>query len=240
MKPFALTIVLLVVAWSTTPVFAQSGSTILYSANKYGKEEFQTPRLIYCLDFMKGPSDKRSDPCDLRYGSLYVGDDWDWFQSSGHRDSRSLIKDLGPLSWNLKIKVPVITPLPKLLAGQQRTITVDASGADGADGAPGAPGKPGTDADAPHIDEQAFPRPSASPTANSSNPTSNTNKKHDGVPKVDPMFVKAILGHMYAIRVVDDKNDFYALFRVDEIKRGDFVVVSWKIAEAPAEPVKKR
>jgi hypothetical protein len=238
MKAFALTIVLLVVASSSTRAFAQSGSTILYSATKYGKEKYQTPKLFFCLDFMKGPSNKRSDPCDLRYGSLYAGDDWDWFQSSGHRDSRSLIKDLGPLSWNLKIKVPVITPLPKLLPGQQRTITVDSSGEDGADGAPGEPGKPGANADDRHVeDERRLPTRAASPTANT--PASNR-KKRDGVPRMDPIFVKAIVGHMYVARVVDDKNDFYALFRVDGIKRGDFVVVSWKIVEAPAEPVKKQ
>jgi hypothetical protein len=238
MKSINLAMLLLVVSFSTTT--SAQNITTLHSLNKYGRDQYQDPNRNYCLDFMTGASAKRSDPCDLRYGSLYVGDDWDWFQSSGHRDSRGLIKDLGPLSWDSQLKVPFITPLPKLLPGEQRTISVNADGADGGDGAPGEPGKPGTDADAPHIDEQAFPRPLASPTANSSNPTSNRNKKHDGVPKVDPIFVKAIVGHMYAIRVLDEKNDFYVLFRVEEIKKGDSVVVSWKLIDTPIEAANKQ
>jgi hypothetical protein len=186
------------------------------------------------------------NPCDLRYGSLYVGDDWDWFQSSGHRDSRGRIKDLGPISWDSQIKVPFITPLPKLLPGEQRNITVDASGKDGADGAPGAHGAPGEDgvngADADYPDREyelrRLPKSTANPTPDSNNSTFKR-KKHDGVPKVDPIFVKAIVGHMYAIRVVDEQNDFYALFRVEEIKKGDSVVVSWRRIDAPPEPANK-
>jgi hypothetical protein len=45
---------------------------------------------------------------------------------------------------------------------------------------------------------------------------------------------------MYAIRVLDEKNDFLVLFRVEEIKRGDSVVVSWKLIDTPIEPANKQ
>ena len=218
MKSITLSSLLLVVAFSTT-TFAQNGSTTLFSLNKYGKEKNPPPR-SYCLDFKTGASAKRSEPCDLRYGSLYAGEDWDWFQSSGHKDSRSVIKDLGPLTWNDDFKVSVVTPRPKLKPGEQRTVTIDVSGADGADGAPGAPG-----ADA---DGVVRPRPADRP------PTQQL-KKNDGIPKIDPIFVKAIAGHMYVARIVDEVNDFYALFRVDAIERGGSVLVSWKVIESPSE-----
>ena len=102
------TLLLLVIAFATT-TFAQSGSTTLSSLNKYGGEKYQGPNRKYCLDFTAGASAERSDPCDLRYGSLYVGEDWDWFQSSADQNSRSVIKDLGALTWEEEIKVPVVT-----------------------------------------------------------------------------------------------------------------------------------
>jgi hypothetical protein len=48
------------------------------------------------------------------------------------------------------------------------------------------------------------------------------------------MYVKAVAGHMYVIHVVDDENDFYALFRVDQLARGDSCVVSWKLIDPPS------
>jgi len=38
---------------------------------------------------------------------------------------------------------------------------------------------------------------------------------------------------MYVAHVVNDKEDFYALFRVDAIARGDYCVVSWKVIDQP-------
>jgi len=62
----------------------------------------------------------------------------------------------------------------------------------------------------------------------------STRPKHDGKPKIDPKFVKAVIGHMYVIHVVDDAQDFYALFRVDQLLHGDSCVVSWKLIDAPS------
>jgi hypothetical protein len=46
--------------------------------------------------------------------------------------------------------------------------------------------------------------------------------------------VKAIVGHLYAIHVVTDTQDFYALFRVEALTRGDNCTVSWRWVPAPA------
>ncbi len=57
----------------------------------------------------------------------------------------------------------------------------------------------------------------------------------DGKPKVDPIFMKAIVGHLYVIRVVDETRDFYALFRVDALERGDSCTISWKLIPEPVD-----
>ena len=57
--------------------------------------------------------------------------------------------------------------------------------------------------------------------------------KHDGKPKIDPIFVKAVVGHIYAIHVVNDTNDYYALFRVEALNRGDRCTISWRFSSGP-------
>lgn len=113
-------------------------TTTLYSLNKHSGERGK--QLTFCLNFQT----RVMGSCDLRYGSLYVSEDHDWFESSGALGNRSVIKDLGLKSWDESFNIPVVEPLRKLKPGEQRVITVDASGADGA---PGAPGRPGADAD---------------------------------------------------------------------------------------------
>ncbi len=63
--------------------------------------------------------------------------------------------------------------------------------------------------------------------------------KNDGKPKIDPLFVKAIAGHVYVIHVGDDLRDFYALFRVDALERGDNCTISWKLIPEPVDQTGK-
>jgi hypothetical protein len=158
---------------------------------------------------------------DLNYGALYVNEEHDWFQVSTAEGVRSAFRDLGAHDWTDSFSVPVVEPFPKLKEGEERVVTVDASGADGADGVEGAPA----------ADADGVVRPRVKPqTARPSRP------KHDGVPKVDPIFVKAAVGHIYVIRVVDEDEDFYVLFRVDALARGDNCTISWKrVTPPPAE-----
>jgi hypothetical protein len=212
----------------------QSNSTVtLYSAIKHRGE-----RRTFCLNFQTGPSSSGRADCDLAYGSLYAGDDLDWFQSATGQGDRSVIKDLGDHLWTAKFEVPVVEPLPKLKPGEQRQIGVDTSGADGADGAPGSPGSPGSPG-RPGADYdgvvRAQPLP---PVAVPASPVIRipARPKNDGKPKIDPVFVKAVVGHVYVIHVVDDTRDFYALFRVEALQRGDQVEVSWRLIPGPSKP----
>jgi hypothetical protein len=38
---------------------------------------------------------------------------------------------------------------------------------------------------------------------------------------------------MYVLRVVDDAEDFYVLFRVESVVRGDNCTITWKRVPAP-------
>ena len=63
--------------------------------------------------------------------------------------------------------------------------------------------------------------------------------KRDGQPKIDPMFVRAVVGHIYVIHVVDDVRDFYALFRVENLQKADQCTISWKLI-APPQPAERK
>lgn len=214
------------------PVSAQETVT-LYAPLKYNHDQSRT-----YFDFQSGQITRSGALWNLAYGKLRAGEDFDWFQSHASRDDRSLIRDLGRLNWTDQFEVPVIEPLPALKAGEQRTITIDVSGADGADGANGSPGAAGANgrrgADAGSgqpRDDTAEMTPTRTPI-----PTGNwppRRPKRDGKPKIDPIFVKAIVGHLYAIHVVNDTSDFYALFRVEALTRGDNVTISWRLVPAP-------
>jgi hypothetical protein len=145
----------------------------------------------------------------LFYGLLGINQNFDWLQS--HPSSRSVIRDLGTYSWKTMPQVPVVPALPKLQPGEVRHVSIDVSGADGADGAPGLNG-----------DGTRNPPPARS------------KPKHDGIPKIDPMFLKAVVGHMYVAHVVTDVSDFYALFRVDDLGEKS-CAISWKVVRSPKE-----
>jgi hypothetical protein len=230
----------------TIPVAAQDRAT-LYSPLQYNHDQSRA-----FFDFQKGEVAKRGAPWDLAYGLLRAGEEFDWFQSSGSFGNRSVIKDLGRLEWTSRFDVPVIEPLPKLKPGERRMVTVDVSGADGADGARGRDGTLGRSGYADPVNAG----PSKLPTSDiddtgviRSNPAPDPapkieprpKPKRDGKPKIDPMFVKVVVGHIYAIHVVDDSRDYYVLFRVEELTRGDHCTISWRLAPAPVlETVRKQ
>ena len=202
-------------AWSQgLRVPPQTNTVTLFAVNRYQY------RRESCLKF--GTS---TIACHLRYGSLYVGDDLDWFDTASAPEIRTVVRDLGYLEWSDNFTVPVVAPFPKLLPGEHRRITVDASGADGADGAPGLPGQDGADAD-------GVVRPRSRPAYDVVQPPP-AKPKRDGKPKVDPVFAKVLLNHMYVVHVVDEVNDFYVLMRVEAVERGDSCTVSWRVVSSP-------
>ena len=203
--------------------FAQNSGT-LFSPYKHK----ETPTL--CLNFKTGLIDFHNGPCDVQYGLLGINGDFDWFQSSAERKNRSVIKDLGNHFWTDVFAVPVVDPLPELKPGELRNVSIDVSGADGADGKPGKRGHPAA-GDA--LPTEASGNKSASDLGRTTTEVPPpTRPKNDGKPKVDPLFVKAIVGHMYVIHVVDDQSDFYAVFRVDALQEGA-CDISWKLIPTP-------
>lgn len=203
---------------ATTARNPEPQSVTLYATNKYPNDRSRS-----FFSFKTGSWVRESVPWDLNYGSLYVGDDFDWFSVSTSQGTRSIIKDLGALKWSDSFRVPIVEPFPKLKPGEVRKVTIDASGADGA---PGAPGVRGADADGRVRNRTDDVDTAASEKA-------RTEKRRSGVPQVDSIFAKAVVGHIYVIHVVDDESDYYALFRVEAMEKGDNCTISWKRIKSP-------
>ena len=198
---------------------AQLPTITLYSINKHRGE-----RRDFGFNFGNASGSPANAAADLRYGYLYVGDELDWFESSATLGNRSVIKDLGPRNWTDGFEVPVVKPLAKLKPGEQRRITIDSSGAGASSSATGSRLN--------RSSEIVIPAPSRTPDElpQIPEPPPETRKRK---PKVDPMFARAVLGHVYVIHVVDDTRDFYALFRVEALQRGDNCTISWKLIAPP-------
>lgn len=60
-------------------------------------------------------------------------------------------------------------------------------------------------------------------------------RKSKGEPPVrtTPDLIRALVGHVYAVHLVDDRRDFYALVRIDALQRGDKCTISWKLIPSP-------
>lgn len=217
---FILSLTQLVPAVATNWPSSDMQEVKLFSAYRYnadGKETF--------FSFEAGAIVPQDQRWDLVYGALYVGDDFDWFQVSVGRENRSIIKDLGANNWTDSFTVPVVEPFPKLKDGERRNISIDASGADGAPGERGRKAAPATNGGDPQskrtVEDVVVPE--------NAQPKAPPHRE----PKVDSIFVKAIIGHMYVIHVVDKKRDFYALFRVEALERGDNCTITWKLIPSP-------
>lgn len=218
-----IAIVVLLIASSS--MMAQQQMSAVRSVTLYSQLQYKTPQVEACIRLQ--PETQKRPTCDVRYGGLRVGDDWDWLESSSVRDSRSVIRDLGAYEWASAPKIPWVEPFPRLKPGEQRTVFVGSTGAAGKDGLPGMEGRQGADGDGI---VRTDPQEKISPPA----PTS---RKTDSKPKVNVSsnLVKAIVGHMYVIHVVDETRDFYVLFRIDKITRGDNCTISWQTVPAPVQ-----
>jgi hypothetical protein len=149
----------------------------------------------------------------ISYGNRF-GDNWDIFSLDSAADTQSRMVDLGAKDWTDKFDVPWIRPWAKLREGEQRGIAVNTSG--GSAGAPGYGSRP--------VAEQV----------------SSTVKTEDDVERKDNYnpFLEVKKGHIYAVRVVDPANDFYILFRVDDLERGAKATISFKKIDGPtSKPV---
>ncbi len=229
---------LLLTLTSVGPARAQNSGlpeVTLFSQNKHG---YYVEKALF--NFETASFVPHGARFDLVYGALYAGEEHDWFQVSTNRGTRSAFRDLGAHTWSEYFEVPAVEPFPKLKEGEERRITVDTSGADGADGKPGAPATDGVGAIALHPQQSMTqtPPPVEQPwlsRAKTAPPPPASRPKRDGVPKIDPVFVKAVVGHIYVIHVVDGDADYYALFRVESLVRGDRCTITWKKIPTPVD-----
>lgn len=173
----------------------------------------------FCFSFITESVNCGKSP-DLYYGMLRKGNDWDWFRVMGE-GSRNKIRNLGKKDWTDDFKVPVVKPYAKLKDGQQRNVVVG-SGNSRMTNASGEPDKTPRQLDRFGNTDKSTILPDISRSSDTR--TSGYNP-----------FVKAVAGNMYVMRVLNETNDFYVLFRVDEIERGKRVKISWKKIPAPKE-----
>src|SRR5215212_4521115 len=77
---------------------AEPKGTTLYSLNKHPDINGRA-----ALSFKTGAFGQDGD---LFYGTLYVGEEHDWFQVGLGRDARSAFRDLGAHEWSDSLDVP--------------------------------------------------------------------------------------------------------------------------------------
>ena len=180
----------------------------------------------------------------VAYGDR-IGINWDLFHVAGGKVDRTRMVEIGKFDWTDKFTVPYVEPWPALLPGERRTININASGGNGA---PGRRGQDGADGIAGMNGDGTYsriPRPKQTETMPPPIPTSgksyatakvreqvsSTVKDSSGKVRSDaysPM-VEVKKGYMYVVRVVDESRDFYVIIHVDDLLRGDRVVLSyWK------------
>jgi hypothetical protein len=151
--------------------------------------------------------------------------------------------EIGKYTWTDKFTVPYVEPWSALSPGERRAITVNASGGSGA---PGAPGRRGEDGIAGMNGDGTYtPMPRRPPietipppvrtggksyaTANVKEQVSSTVKGADGKIRNDaysPM-VEVKKDYMYVVHVVDETHDYYVLIHVDDVVRGERIVLSF-------------
>lgn len=166
---------------------------------------------------------------DIYYGGMRLGNDWDWFQTLGI-GSRNKFQNLGEKKWADDFNIPVVEPYAKLKDGEQRLIVIDSSGKDGEPGKKGDVGLPGRNADGTYSSRADKSNKNADQTVNQ-----NSEKTKEKIKSGYQPYEKVFLGNIYVMRVVDKDNDFYVLFRVNELERGKRCLISWKKVAAPQE-----
>jgi hypothetical protein len=146
---------------------------------------------------------------------------------------RSVIKDLGKYAWSDKFTVPWVEPLAKLKPGEHRGVFVSTRGKDGEDGKPGNDGMDGRNGLDGRNAANSIGSPSTNIPERPREPVAPRKPKRDAEIRTSSDLIRAVLGHMYVIHVVDDERDFYALLRIESLQRGDNCTISWKLIPPP-------
>ena len=150
----------------------------------------------------------------LGYGNR-LGNNLDIFATDGGgRDSRTRMIELGRYKWTDKFNIPEVEPWSELKPGEQRHIMIRAEGAPGknADGSYPKPKQNVAYADSP-----------LSRQVTSNITMSGKSVRGDGYTP----YHEVKLGYMYLVHVVNTRADHYVLIRVEELIRGERVVLSY-------------
>jgi len=229
---------------------AEVSEVTLYSPFKYGVDfgkaifNFQTGSTAACCRY------------DIAFGTR-TAEGHDLLQVSASRVTRTAIRDLGALTRNDSFQVPVVEPFPELKEGEQRLVVINMDGADGKPGEPASPKPlpgpvpPGEDSlrGSPIRLGYLPPNPIGDTpgpmTATHGDPTFLSSRRpvpapppappRPPSPLSSPIFARAVVGHIYAVHVVDTGVDYYALFRVESLASGDRCKISWKLIPPPEQ-----
>ena len=175
-----------------------------------------------------------------------IGVNINLFHVSGGRESRTRMAPIGKHEWTDEFTVPLVEPWEPLGPGEQRTLSINASGADGAPGAKGIDGPPGAagmngdgtytpagrpPAVAPAVETSGKDYASA-PAAEQ---VSSSIKGKDGTVRRDGYapILEAKKGFIYAVRVVEGDKDYYVLVRVEDVVDGELVKLSYMKLQLP-------
>lgn len=164
------------------------------------------------------------------YGDRY-GNNWDIFHIGGGPTSQTRMVQIGEYRWTDSFTVPNVEPWRELAPGETRTVSVNTSGANGANGSNAGRG---LDQDTGELASASFKNEDYA-NARLQRQVGSTVKSTEGKVRKDSYtpVVEAKLGYMYVVRVKDPKNDYYVVIRVDELTRGERVVLSYKKMEIP-------
>lgn len=174
-----------------------------------------------CFDLVR--SEQVCDGAEtLSYGNR-VGKNWDIFAISGGGDSQTRMVDLGQHKWSDAFTIPEIEPWAALKPGETRHVMINTSGADGA---------PGRNADGSIASQSSSKKPvqtidyANAPLTRQVTSTIRMGGKLEKSDNFTPL-TEVKKEHMYLVRVVDSLNDHYILFRVDDVTRGEKVMLSY-------------
>lgn len=162
----------------------------------------------------------------ISYGNRF-GDNWDILAFHG---TQSRMIDLGKAELSGEVDVPYIAPYRALAPGEKRHIAVNTSGGDGADGRPGRNADGTREAYTPRPKRESY---ADKPVAHQVSSKTETESGEIFEDTYNP-FLEAKAGHVYALRVVENKIDRYFLLRVDEVVKGQKIRVTVKPVDAPA------
>ncbi len=132
---------------------------------------------------------------DVLYGTMSIGNDWDWFTPGRSYGTRSTVRDLGETNWSDQIDIPNLPLPPELTAeeikgGKRPVITVNSS--------------------------------------------AGKYESWRAEAEREATFSRVFPGHIYALHVADACGDYYVLFRVESLTRGDHCTISWRRVPTPA------